>query len=325
MREIHLIVPGLAAWLDIPHSEVTAMPGLERLLARGRGRAGETSLADALCRAFAVAQQEDCPLAPVTASFDGVNANLGYWLRCDPVHLQVGMRGMTLLDAWHIGLARAESEALVASLTPLFKEAGWTLVAPTPGRWYGHPSHAVKLQTKPLDAVATRHVNSALPTGPSAARVMRLVNDAQILLHDHPVNQARELRGQMPINSLWLWGGGEMPKVHGRFQQVLAGQTEALALARLSSCPSAPCPACLGDVPKKNTSLLILPEFPAGAVAEQARRLDADWFQPLLRGLRGGRIHRASLTLTGPEGCGVNLDTAAAWKFWKKPGKPKPA
>jgi hypothetical protein len=318
MRNLYLIVPGLAAWRDSPHSEATVMPGLERLLARGRPKSGETSLAETLCHAFGIPRQDDHPLAPVTATFDGLNANVGYWLRADPVHLQIGMRGMTLLDAHHIGLGLAESEALADSLRPLFKEAGWYLLNPTTERWYGHPSHAIKLQTTPLDEVATRHVNSALPVGPSAARVMRLVNDAQILLHDHPVNQARERRGEMPINSLWLWGGGEMSKPRRRFRQVFTDQTEALALARLSGSPAAPCPARLEDVPDAESTLLLLPEFNGQAGTEEAARLDADWFMPLLRGLQGGRVRHATLTLTGPEGRGIALDTASAWKFWKR-------
>ncbi len=293
------------------------MPGLERLLARGRAQGDETSLAGALCDAFAVARQEDSPLAPVTATYDGINANRGYWLRADPVHLQVGMRGMTLLDAEHVGLSMAESEALAASLNPLFEEAGWHLLAPAPARWYGHPSYAVKLRTTPLDKVATRHMNSALPVGPSAARVMRLVNDAQIILHDHPVNQARERRGERPINSLWLWGGGEMPKTGRHFQQVLAEQTEALALAKRSGSAGAPCPARLRDTPRADSTLLVLPEFPADATAADAARLDGEWFMPLLRGLQSGRIRRASLTLTGPEGGSVRLRMFDAWKLWK--------
>ncbi|MDP2832257.1 MAG: hypothetical protein Q8Q28_02940 [Pseudomonadota bacterium] len=317
MSELHLIAPGLAAWRDSPHSEPTPMPGLERLLARGRARSGETSLADALCQAFRVPRQDDSPLAPVTATYDGLNANRGYWLRADPVHLQVGMRGMTLLDATHVGLSELESEALAASLKPLFEEAGWYLLAPAPERWYGHPSHAVKLRTTPLDVVATRHVNSALPVGPSAARVMRLVNDAQIILHDHPVNQAREQRGQKPINSLWLWGGGEMPKTGRHFQQVLAEQTEALALARLSGSAGAPCPARLRDTPRADSTLLVLPEFPADATAADAARLDGEWFMPLLHGLHIGRFQRAGITLTGPEGGGVQLGILDAWKVWR--------
>lgn len=319
MREFHLIVPGLAAWRESPHSEAIPMPGLERLLARGRVEGGETSLADALCAAFGLARQQDCPLACATANYDGLNANVGYWLRADPVHLQVGMRGMTLLDAEHVGLSQAEAEALAASLMPLFREAGWHLFAPVPGRWYGHPAHALELRTTPLDQVATRHVNSALPVGPDAARVMRLVNDAQILLHEHPVNQARERHGQAAINSLWLWGGGEKAKVVRRFGQVLAGQVEALALAQLSGSPHAPCPARLRDLPQAQTTLLLLPEFPPHASATDGAQLDADWFLPLLRRLRGGRIRHASLTLTGPEGGRVAIGMAGAWQFWKKP------
>lgn len=320
MRELHLIVPGLAAWRDSPHSERVAMPGLDRLIARGRPLGGESSLAEALCRAFAVDRQEDWPLAPITAGLDGINANVGYWLRADPVHLQVGMRGMTLLDATHVGLDAAESEALAGSLMPLFREAGWHLLAPMPERWYGHPAHAIALHTTPLDEVATRHVNSALPTGPGATQAMRLINDAQIILHDHPVNQAREQRGQAPINSLWLWGGGRMAKTGRHFEQVLAAQTEALALARLSASTVAPCPARLTDIPRAASTLLVLPEFPADADAKDAARLDADWFQPLLRGLRLGRIRHVTLTLAGTEGSCLAISMADTWKFWKKNG-----
>lgn len=318
MRELHLIVPGLAAWRDSPHSEITPMPGLQALLARGRHIAGETSLAEALCQAFLIAPQMDSPMAPITATYDGLNANVGYWLRADPVHLQVGMRGMTLLDAAHAGLSDLESEALAANLKPLFKEAGWHLLAPSPSRWYAHPSHPIKLQTTPLDKVATRHVNSALPVGPSAAAVMRLLNDAQVLLHGHPVNLARERRGEMPINSLWLWGGGEKPKAGRRFQQVLADQVEAQALARLSGSHSAPCPARMRDMPRAASTLLVLPEFPAHATAEDAALLDAEWFMPLLRGLRRGRHRHVTLTLTGPEGGSVAIGMMDIWKLWKK-------
>ncbi len=321
MRELHLIVPGLAAWRDSPHSETVAMPGLARLLARGRPLGGETSLAEALCRAFAVDRQEDWPLAPITATYDGLNANVGYWLRADPVHLQVGMRGMTLLDASHVGLSTAESESLATSLMPLFREAGWHLLAPAPTRWYGHPARAINLRTTPLDEVATRHVNSALPTGPDAAQVMQLLNDAQIILHEHPVNLARERQGQLPINSLWLWGGGTRVNIGRTYRLVLAEQLETLALTQLSGSTSAACPGHLGDLPRAASILAVLPEFAADAEATDAARLDADWFMPLLQGLLLGRIRHATLTLTGLEGCGVALGMAESWKLWKRIGE----
>ena len=314
MRELHLIVPGLASWRASPHGERVSLPGLERLLARGVEAGGETNLADALCSAFGFHPRG--PIAFATAGYDGLNADSGYWLRADPVHLQVGMRGLTLLDAERVGLVQSESASLAASLRPLFEEAGWQLFAPVPSRWYGHPAQTLEMRTTPLDQVTTRHVHSAMPAGPDAARAMRLVNDAQILLHDHPVNQAREHQGLAAINSLWLWGGGEKAKARRRFDLVLAGQVEALALARVSGSPHISCPAGLHDLPHAASVLLLLPEFPPHATAAEASRLDAAWFTPLLQHLRRGHIRRVVLTLCEPEGGSVQLGMGDAWKLW---------
>lgn len=40
----------------------------------------------------------------------------------------------------------------------------------------------------------------------------KLLNEMQMFLHQHPVNQARQQRGLLPINSLWFWGGGARPE-----------------------------------------------------------------------------------------------------------------
>jgi len=108
-----------------------------------------------------------------------------------------------------------------------------------------------------------------------------------------------------------------MPKAGRHFRQVLAEQTEALALAQLSGSASAPCPARLRDTPRADSSLLVLPEFPAHATAADAARLDSEWFMPLLHGLRIGRFRHASVTLTGPEGGSVRLGMLDAWKIWR--------
>ena len=36
----------------------------------------------------------------------------------------------------------------------------------------------------------------------------KLLNEIQMFMHQHPVNQQRIQRGTLPINSLWFWGGG---------------------------------------------------------------------------------------------------------------------
>ena len=41
----------------------------------------------------------------------------------------------------------------------------------------------------------------------------RLVNEMQMFLHQHDVNQERLKIGRLPVNSLWFWGAGEMPEM----------------------------------------------------------------------------------------------------------------
>ena len=43
--------------------------------------------------------------------------------------------------------------------------------------------------------------------------VLSLVKESQRLLKNHPVNQAREARGLLPANSIWLWGQGRSPQM----------------------------------------------------------------------------------------------------------------
>jgi hypothetical protein len=39
-----------------------------------------------------------------------------------------------------------------------------------------------------------------------------LLNEVQVALHQNPLNAARHARRMVPVNTLWLWGGGRLPK-----------------------------------------------------------------------------------------------------------------
>ena len=57
------------------------------------------------------------------------------------------------------------------------------------------------------------NLRDLMPAGRDGARVRSLVNEIQMLLHEHPVNAARLARRQPVINSVWLWGIGSLEKV----------------------------------------------------------------------------------------------------------------
>ncbi len=51
-----------------------------------------------------------------------------------------------------------------------------------------------------------------MPSGDDAGSYRNLRSEIEMALHDHEVNRRREERGDLAVNSLWLWGGGYAPK-----------------------------------------------------------------------------------------------------------------
>jgi hypothetical protein len=128
-----------------------------------------------------------------------------------PTHWAVGSDQITLLDPDLLQLGEAESRELLAAVRPLFSSEGWTLHWGTATRWYAqHPSLA-GLRTASLDRVIGRSVDRWMPQDAQARLLRRLQSEVQMLLYQHPVNEAREARGALAVNSFWLSGCGAAP------------------------------------------------------------------------------------------------------------------
>jgi len=54
--------------------------------------------------------------------------------------------------------------------------------------------------------------DGALPSADAAAATLNLISEIEMTLHEQPVNAERQSRGQPPVNSLWIWGGGYAPQ-----------------------------------------------------------------------------------------------------------------
>jgi hypothetical protein len=63
--------------------------------------------------------------------------------------------------------------------------------------------------TEPARAVIG-DLEGALPSGPGAANLKRLGAELEMWLHTHTLNEARRRRGELPVSTLWLWGGGAL-------------------------------------------------------------------------------------------------------------------
>jgi len=66
--------------------------------------------------------------------------------------------------------------------------------------------------TPPHD-ITGKSVLDYLPKGDGADTLNSIMNHAQMVLHDHPVNVRRKKEGHLPANSVWLWGHGKTPRI----------------------------------------------------------------------------------------------------------------
>lgn len=317
-------------------------PGAERLAAGtapilrrmcGRGAVLHFPAIDAetwLCQAFEVEKQNDWPVAPLTALVDGLAAESGCWLRADPVHLQLQRNRSIVLAAPALEITTAEAEALTATLNAHFVSDGISLTAAQPARWYCAHTDAAGITAPPLTAVAGR----PLPRAQLAGNWHRWLTECQMLLHEHPVNIAREQRGAPVINSLLLWGGGSRPAVPGRhFSHVWSADPLAHALALQSGAESAPPPntaaawlgALSGKIAPGARHLITLDHVHHAARYEgpdswmqTVSALEDGWFAPLWSAL-GNTLTMLDIVATNPEQClRITLRPSDRMKFWRR-------
>jgi hypothetical protein len=251
-------------------------------------------------------------------------------LRADPVHLRADQRRLVLFDAAHMNIAAAEAEDLAAAFNALYGVEGLHLEAPSPMRWYLHLPEWPDLRTTPLALARGGDIDAVLPAGPDAAPWHRMMNEVQMLFHDHAVNRRREAQGQPLINSLWFWGGGKPIKALPQsLRHVWSDDAVVQGLARLNGLPCDPVPMCAADWLARagdGRQLLIIDAMePAVAYADvegwltAAQRLEQDWFAPLLRALQTGRLRE--LEMYPGNGCRYSANGWDLWRIWR-PARP---
>lgn len=282
-----LILPGTLA----PRSR---LPALELLLARSRRTYGDAQSALAcLCDA--------CGLESVAAGALAAGEP-GFWVRADPVHLQLMRDTVRIVPV--AGLEAERAAALVATLNRHF-EGQCEFRAPHPDAWAMRCAPA-PLDTRPAADIAGGDLGECLPGAPWPA----LLNEMQMALHEHPANEGCEWE----VNGVWLWGAGELPaQVSAPWRSLAARDPAALGLARLAGIGAhAPAPSAaqwLESLPGEGRHLAVL--------EDGAEALEALWFAPLLDALRAGRI--GMLTLHAPEsGVSFEIVRGDLRRFWRR-------
>lgn len=128
-----------------------------------------------------------------------------------PCHWQIGMDQVVMLDPASLYLTDDESQQLLQAMQPFLQEDGLHVTWHSALLWHVQGDLLAGLACASLDRVIGQNVKSWMPDSPTARPLQRLQSEMQMLLYNHPVNDAREARRQHTVNAFWLHGAGTLP------------------------------------------------------------------------------------------------------------------
>ena len=256
------------------------------------------------------------PVAALTRRIDADAAGDAKWLRADPAFVMADAVTLRLLACGNLGLSAGETEALAQALRPLFEESGFVFDTPHPQRWYLRcPRDAVLPKFSSPDEALGDDLGKHLPEGENARKWRSLLNEAQIVLTQHPLNAQRAQRGLPPVNSLWFWGAGVLPqRVRCEFDRVISDDEVVVSLAQLGGAQSSPqsesFSSVIGEQDQAQSMLVDL------ADQRDVARLDDEWLKPIADALKRGQIGQLDLLFESGERHVVK--PSHRWRFWRR-------
>lgn len=330
--QLTLYLPGLLSVRGNDFKAAGEFHALESILARAvmqPGVAGPTGNEYILFRLFGLEQEEnaDLPVAAVSRMHDMGVIDNDWWLRADPVHLSLEQDRLILTDARKLDITPEEANRMVTEIMEVFTTDGWLLKAPRTDRWYLKPASAPKISTTLLTQAIGQDVHPLLPRGPDGKAWHTTLNEIQILLHTMTVNAEREKTGKLPINSLWFWGGGRLPRIKPvAWVRIWSKEPVSLSLARLSGTPAETAPDRFEDWQKlaarPGEYLVVLDDAHHAALCgnftewnNSMQRLERDWLSPLLQALKSNSVSKA--TLITDEGKYFSITSRQARHWWR--------
>jgi hypothetical protein len=327
-----LEAPALAALLSrsTGHS-LRALEGAARVLPHELWIARALGLADGVAPGLATSAMRGYGLDPED----------GTWFIVNPAHIQIASSHLMMGDTRQLGLGETDARALFDSARACCEEAGYTLLYGAPDTWFLRADEWDGIRTSSPDAAVGMNLTDWMPSGSPSRAFRKLQNEVQVSWYTHPVNAARESRGQAAINSIWPWAGASIASEHA--QRLIAkaggkavtppavstyatpGWLTALADQRLDSLDDIV--GKLAGGKDEHGRLFACGTVAAAAIAadwhawlQEMHALEAALFAPLLAALKQGRIRQLRLVLSHRDGHLETTTTPMAQRmFWRRP------
>lgn len=306
-------------------SGLPAANSLAYLLAKAKITPVAMPLEALTCEQYGLRATPDYPIAAIAAAADGLKASDGYWLRADPVNLVLQRDCFSLGEPIPLQLEQEHAARLVASLNEHFSQDGLTFLIGKSGAWYLHANTDMQITTTLPSVAAGKNVHPFMPQGQQSAKWLAVLNETQMLLHEHAVNMAREASRELAVNSIWLSGGGAMPPepvaVEIDADLIMANNVLYQGLAIFTHTPCLALPVDLDDVLQRPARHVRL-HLPQISHLQDSNlpvsNLEDLWFKPLLNALKNKKIKQLVLNLGFYEkSLSAEITAVDLYKFWR--------
>lgn len=201
------------------------------------------------------------------------------------------------------------------TLVDHLQSTGFELHEGADGEWLLRSEAPLQVQTVTPEFAAANPAEDILPRGRDAGGLRRLMTELQMLLHEHPVNTQRELRGLPALNAIWVHGEGMLNDLS--VQPLPAARGDDVYLRGIYRLHDQP----LEVRPKDAATLLKQISGPTVAViaVTNAGTLDSQWLAPLSRALMSGAISKLTLMF---DGWRVVTRRTDLFKMWRRDLQP---
>jgi len=320
-RIAHLLAPAMSGQVGRLAGSLPRLPALEMICSRGEFTFATPALDyyQQVCKLSGIVRgpHGDAPVAVLTRLGEVGAPDDGWWLRADPVTL-VAHRNQLALAAVRPQLEAWEPQALQQQVNEHFTGAGWRLVSFGSSRWYIETGREQDLGCHPPEHALGHDISGFQPVGGDSVHWRGIVNEIQMLWHDCPVNRVREERGLVPVNSLWLWGGGRLETSQPAPWSAVWGYgalATGVALVAGAGLSRDAAQALEGGA-SISGPVLALARIETPDPDAALNELERDWALPLLAALDAGRLD--GVMLYSGDGRCHHLDRHLRRRWWRR-------
>ncbi len=329
MSELVIVIADLylGAETGAPPSAGAGLAGIEHLTRFAHGRPLERSWREWAAGWLGLERHAASPPASVAAAAaPAPPPGPAVWL-AEPLNLTEGVGRVYLERRGRLHLAEPERERLARDFNALYAGSGWSLMPLEGGAFVLSAPALAPARTCDPARVPAGTLAECLPGGAGAAALRRLGAELEMWLHAHPLNAERAARGEPPVSTLWIWGGGDAPA--GRAPGEAAhGEVygSAAYLAGLAQLGGTRCRANPPEWPYSTAGAMTraLHALEVGEVLQRRAgvdlvsalaELDRRWVAPAVQALGAGTLERLWLLANDRVWC---LRARDRWRRWRR-------